>query len=204
MAFGSPDNCRLGDLGLIAAGNGSSTSGSSSSETQLRADCANSNSATNVSLWNSFKSPTQSQMMGGTNLDPEPEDDTFNVSDNDSDHTSDVDMDSPNTYAVGTYFMSRCWDQNTTFIQNTWDAVTVSGSIFSSHTISSSNRSPTTCRWTSTFQGNNTGTGSIYLRQTLDGSSAWKKFFGDDSSDDFMGRVTASYNRTSGGGNGEG
>ena len=65
VAFGSPDNCRLGDLGLIAAGNGSSTSGSSSSETQLRADCANSSSATNVSLWNSFKSPTQSQMMGG-------------------------------------------------------------------------------------------------------------------------------------------
>ena len=79
MAFGSPDNCRLSDLGLITAGNGSSNSASSSSQTALRANCANSNSATNVSVWNSFKSPTQTQMRGGTTLEDEPEDDTFNV-----------------------------------------------------------------------------------------------------------------------------
>ena len=204
MAFGNPDNCRLSDLGLITAGNGSSTSGSSTSQTALRANCANSSSATNVSIWNSFKSPTQTQMRSGTNLDDEPEDDIFNVTTSNSSHTSDVTMDSPSTYATGTYFMTRCWNLNTTFIQNTWDAVTVSGSIFSYHTISSSNRSPTTCRWTSTFQGNNTGSGSVYIRQTPDGSSAWKKFFGDDSSNDFMGRVTAGYQRSSGGGDGEG
>ena len=204
MAFGSPDNCRLSDLGLITAGNGSSTSGSSTSQTALRANCANSSSATNVSMWNSFKSPTQSQLMGGTNLDDEPEDDTFNVTTSNSSHTSDVTMDSPSTYGIGTYFMSRCWNLNTTFIQNTWEAVTASGSIFSYHTISSSNRTPTTCTWTSTFQGNNTGLGSVYIRQALDGSSAWKKFFGDDSSADFMGRVTASYSRSSGGGDCEG
>ena len=204
MAFGSPDNCKLSDLGLITAGNGSSTSGSSTSQTALRANCANSNSATNVSMWNSFKSPTQSQMMSGTTLDDEPEDDIFSVTTSNNNHTSDVTMDSPSTYTTGTYFMTRCWNLNTTFIQNTWDAITVSGSIFSYHTISSSNRSPTTCRWTSTFQGNNTGSGSVYIRQTLDGSSAWKKFFGDDSSNDFMGRVTAGYQRSSGGGDGEG
>ena len=203
MAFGSPDNCRLSDLGLITAGNGGNTSGSSTSQVALRANCANSSSAANVSLWNSFKSPTQTQMRSGTTLDDEPEDDTFNVTTSNSSHTGDVTMDAPDTYATGTYFMSRCWNQNTTFIQNTWEAVTASGSIFSFHTISSSNKSPTTCRWTSTFQGNNTGTGSVYIRQTLDGSSAWKKFFGEDSSDDFMGRVTASYQRLSGGGGGE-
>ena len=169
MAFGSPDHCRLSDLGLISAGNGSSTSGSSTSQTALRADCANSSSAAH---------------------------------DNDSSHSSSVTMDSPDTYAVGTYFMSRCWNQNTTFIQNTWDAVTASGTIFSYHTISSSNRSPTTCTWTSTFNGNNLGTGSVYILQSLDGSSAWKKFFGEESSDDFMGRVAASYNRTEAGGGG--
>ena len=203
MAFGSPDNCKLSDLGLITAGNGSSSSGSSTSQTALRANCANSNSATNVSMWNSFKSPTQSQMMGGTTLDDEPEDDIFSVTDNDSSHTSDVTMVSPSTYNPGTYFMSRCWNQNTTFIQNTWEAVTASGNIFSSHTISSSNRSPTTCKWTSTFNGNNTGNGSVYIRQTLDGTSAWKKFFGSDSGTDWMGRVTAGYQRLSGSGGGE-
>ena len=75
-------------------------------------------------------------------------------------------------------------------------AVTNAGSIFSYHTISSSGRTPLGCTWTSTFQGNNTGNGSVYIRQTLDGSSAWKKFFGEDSSDDFMGRVLASYYRS--------
>lgn len=203
MAFGTPDNCKLSDLGLITAGNGSNASGSSTSQTALRADCANSSTATNVSLWNSFKSPTQSQMMSGTTLDEEPEDDIFSVTTNDNSHTSSVTMDSPNTYGVGTYFMSRCWNQNTTFIQNTWEALTVSGSIFSSHSISSSNRSPTTCTWTSNFNGNNTGSGSIYIRQTLDGTSAWKKFFGSDSATDWMGRVTAGYQRLSGGGGGE-
>ena len=201
MAFGSPDNCRLSDLGLIAAGNGGNSSGSgTTANKKLRADCANSSSATNVGLWNSFKSPTQTQMRSGTTLDDEPEDDTFNVSTNTYSHSSDVTMDSPDTYTVGTYFMSRCWNQNTTFLQNTWDAVTASGSIFSSHTISSSNRTPLTCTWTSNFQGNNTGTGSVHILQSLDGVSAWKKFFGEDSSNDFMGRVTASYTRSSGGG----
>jgi len=203
VAFGNPDNCRLSDLGLITAGNGSSTSGSSTSQTALRANCANSSSATNVSIWDSFKSPNQTQMRSGTTLDDEPEDDIFNVTTSNSNHTSDVTMLSPSTYATGTYFMTRCWNLNTTFIQNTWEAVTASGSIFSNHSISSSNRSPTTCRWTSTFNGNNTGNGSVYIRQTLDGSSAWKKFFGEDSSNDFMGRVTAGYQRLSGG-DGEG
>ena len=68
MAFGSPDNCRRSDLALISAGNASSNSGSSTSQKRLRADCANSSSATNVGLWNSFKSPTQTQMRGGTTL----------------------------------------------------------------------------------------------------------------------------------------
>ena len=123
MAFGSPDNCRLSDLGLIAAGNGSSTSGSATSEKRLRADCANSSSATNVRLWDSFKSPTQSQMMSGTVLDDDPEDDTYEVDTNDSSVGGSVTTDSPSTYGIGTYFMSRCWNLNTTFIQNTWEAV---------------------------------------------------------------------------------
>ena len=89
MAFGNPDNCRLSDLGLITAGNGSSTSGSSTSQTALRANCANSSSATNVSIWNSFKSPTQTQMRSGTNLDDEPEDDEAELEDDDSESPTD-------------------------------------------------------------------------------------------------------------------
>ena len=201
MAFGSPDNCRLSDLGLIAAGNGSSTSGSATSEKRLRADCANSSSATNVRLWDSFKSPTQSQMMSGTVLDDDPEDDTYEVDTNDSSVGGSVTTDSPSTYGIGTYFMSRCWNLNTTFIQNTWEAVIATGSIFGSGTTTSETDLKTD--WSMSLQGNNTGTGSVYIRQTLDGSSAWKKFFGTDSGTDWMARVTASVNRTSGG-NGEG
>ena len=201
MAFGSPDNCRLSDLGLIAAGNGSSTSGSATSEKRLRADCANSSSATYVRLWDSFKSPTQSQMMSGTVLDDDPEDDTYEVDTNDSSVGGSVTTDSPSTYGIGTYFMSRCWNLNTTFIQNTWEAVIATGSIFGSGTTTS--ETDLTTDWSMSLQGNNTGTGSVYIRQTLDGSSAWKKFFGTDSGTDWMARVTASVNRTSGG-NGEG
>ena len=201
MAFGSPDNCRLSDLGLIAAGNGSSTSGSATSEKRIRADCANSSSATNVRLWDSFKSPTQSQMMSGTVLDDDPEDDTYEVDTNDSSVGGSVTTDSPSTYGIGTYFMSRCWNLNTTFIQNTWEAVIATGSIFGSGTTTS--ETDLTTDWSMSLQGNNTGTGSVYIRQTLDGSSAWKKFFGTDSGTDWMARVTASVNRTSGG-NGEG
>tara|TARA_R110000824_G_scaffold24238_4_gene85645 strand:- start:558 stop:1163 length:606 start_codon:yes stop_codon:yes gene_type:complete len=201
MAFGSSDNSKLSDLGLIVAGNGSSTSGSATSQKKLRADCANSSSAANVKLWDSFKSPTQSQMMGGTVLDDDPEDDTYEVDTNDSSVGGSVTTDSPSTYGIGTYFMSRCWNLNTTFIQNTWEAVIATGSIFGSGTTTS--ETDLTTDWSMSLQGNNTGTGSVYIRQTLDGSSAWKKFFGSDSGTDWMGRVTANVNRTSGG-NGEG
>ena len=201
MAFGSPDNCRLSDLGLIAAGNGGNTSGSATSQKKLRADCANSSSATNVGLWSSFSSPNQSQMMSGTVLDDDPEDDTYEVDTNDSSVGGSVTTDSPSTYGIGTYFMSRCWNLNTTFIQNTWEAVIATGSIFQSGT--TTNETAVATDWSMSLQGNNTGTGSVYIRQTLDGSSAWKKFFGLDSGTDWMGRVTANVNRTSGG-NGEG
>tara|TARA_R110000751_G_scaffold268727_2_gene368441 strand:- start:256 stop:864 length:609 start_codon:yes stop_codon:yes gene_type:complete len=200
MAFGSPDNCRLSDLGLIAAGSGSSTSGSATSQKKLRADCANSSSATNVRLWGSFSSPDQSQMMSGTVLDDDPEDYTYEVDTNDSSVGGSVTTDSPSTYGIGTYFMSRCWNLNTTFIQNTWEAVIATGSIFGSGT--TTNETAVTTDWSMSLQGNNTGTGSVYIRQTLDGSSAWKKFFGLDSGTDWMGRVTANVNRTSSGGGG--
>ena len=193
MAFGFPDNCRLSDLGLITAGNAGSTSGSSSTQTSLRG-CTGSGSATNVSLWNSFKSPTQTQMRSGTSLDDEPEDDTFNVSTYNSSHTSSVSMTSPSNYTTGTYFMSRCWNLNSSFIQGTWDVQLASGSIFSY--FSTSNNQPLETNYTVNFQGNNTGIASVHILQSLDGSSAWKKFFGSDSGNDFMGRVTASYNRT--------
>tara|TARA_R110002020_G_C16272539_1_gene771214 strand:- start:21 stop:629 length:609 start_codon:yes stop_codon:yes gene_type:complete len=196
VAFGSPDNCRLSDLALISAGNASSNSGSSTSQKRLRADCANSSSATNVGLWNSFKSPTQTQMRGGTTLDDEPEDDTFNVDTGDNNHTSAVTMDSPSNYSTGTYFMSRCWNLNSSFLSGTWEAAVNTGSIFQGSFGTTASETPLTTNYTVTFQGNNTGNGSVYIRQSLDGTSAWKKFFGEDSNDDYMGRVLASYSRT--------
>ena len=48
MAWNNASDVRLSDLGLITAGNGSNTS-ASTSETQLRADCAN--SGTNLSYF---------------------------------------------------------------------------------------------------------------------------------------------------------
>ena len=49
MSFGNPSNNRLGILGSLCS------SGGVGSQTTLRAGCANSGSATNVRLWDSFK-----------------------------------------------------------------------------------------------------------------------------------------------------
>ena len=49
MAFSSASNCKLSDLGLIVTGYGSQTGGSTTA-TSLRANCANSGSATNVKM----------------------------------------------------------------------------------------------------------------------------------------------------------
>ena len=49
MAFGNPSNNSLSTLGSLCS------SGGGGSETTLRAGCANSSSATNVALWDSFK-----------------------------------------------------------------------------------------------------------------------------------------------------
>ena len=70
MSFGSPSNNRLGILGSLCS------SGGVGSQTILRAGCANSGSATNVRLWDSFKasgtidlSPATGTSESGENFD---------------------------------------------------------------------------------------------------------------------------------------
>ena len=70
MSFGSPSNNRLGILGSLCS------SGGVGSQTTLRAGCANSGSATNVRLWDSFKasgtvalSPTSGTSAEGEDFD---------------------------------------------------------------------------------------------------------------------------------------
>ena len=70
MAFGNPSNNSLSTLGSLCS------SGGGGSQTILRAGCANSTSATNVALWDSFKasgtvalSPTSGTSEEGENFD---------------------------------------------------------------------------------------------------------------------------------------
>ena len=70
MSFGNPSNNSLSTLGSICS------SGGGGSETILRAGCANSTSATNVALWDSFKaggtidlSPATGTSEEGENFD---------------------------------------------------------------------------------------------------------------------------------------
>ena len=70
MAFGNPSNNSLSTLGSLCS------SGGGGSETTLRAGCANSGSATDVALWDSFKasgtvalSPTSGTSEEGENFD---------------------------------------------------------------------------------------------------------------------------------------
>tara|TARA_R100001530_G_scaffold46448_1_gene34946 strand:- start:187 stop:801 length:615 start_codon:yes stop_codon:yes gene_type:complete len=202
MAFGVADNCSLGDLGAITSGSPEATS-TPTSEVALAADCADySPNGGNISLWASFKCPTQSQMMSGVVIDSEPEDDSFNVSNSTSYLDDAVTMDSPSTYSVGSKFMSRCWNSlNSTWIGNRWDGFDVGGNNVISY-VTTSNTEPLSSDFRIGFNGNNTGIDSCYIRQSLSGNSAWRRFFGSDSATDWMGRVTVNINRQSGGGGG--
>ena len=70
MSFGNPSNNSLSTLGSLCS------SGGGGSQTILRAGCANSTSATNVALWDSFKasgtvalSPTSGTATEGEDFD---------------------------------------------------------------------------------------------------------------------------------------
>ena len=203
MAFGAADNCSLGDLGAITSGSPEATS-TPTSEIALGDDCAGyTPNGGNISLWASFKCPTQSQMVSGTTIESEPEDDAFSVTTFDQSISDGVLMDSPSTYSVGSKFMSKCWNPsaNQTWIGNRWDGEDTGGNNVISY-VTTSNTEPLSSDFTIGFNGNNTGVDSAYIRQSLTGNSAWRRFFGNDSSDDYMGRVTVNINRTSGGGGG--
>lgn len=133
MAWGStpPDNSAaptLGTLGGIVAGNGHATS-KPTSQVSLRADSANSSSATNVSLWASFKGGSASLSPDDDSYDPESVNGSY-ISYSCS-HSS-----------TGTYFVSRVLDTNNTGFGNMWNLHKNSGD----DTITLSNQTKTTTR----------------------------------------------------------
>ena len=80
MSFGNPSNNRLGILGSLCS------SGGVGSQTTLRAGCANSGSATNVRLWDSFKAsgtltvnPTSGSATENDDFDVEQSEDTLTI-----------------------------------------------------------------------------------------------------------------------------
>jgi len=109
MAWGSLDSGAapsLARLGRITSGNGHATS-LLTSQVSLRSDCADSSSATNVRIWDSFKG-------GSTSMTP----------DNEQWDAEEVEGETE-TYTVthsgtGTFFISRVLDTNNTGFGNMW------------------------------------------------------------------------------------
>jgi hypothetical protein len=115
-------------LGGIVAGNGHTTS-KPTSQVSLRGDSANSSSATNVSLFASFKG-------GNTSLTPE--DDSYDAESMDGTYLSY----SCSHSSTGTYFVSRVLDTNNTAFANMWNLYKHAGD----DNISLSNQTKTTTR----------------------------------------------------------
>ena len=160
MAWNNASDVRLSDLGLITAGNGSNTS-ASTSETQLRADCANSGSATNVRLWDSFKPGTADISFSGTG-----------VSDTDWTFSANTTVTATMGYSSsGTYFSSRVTGQNS-WLYTKWEANRTSGN----DTSSWSSRSATQAVMNHAL-GGTASTDFWTIRQVVPSGTAFERFY---------------------------
>ena len=137
MAFSSASNCKLSDLGLIVTGYGSQTGGSTTA-TSLRANCANSGSATNVKMWASF-APNSRNMT----FSPTPTSNAFVFGAN-TQITATMAYSSP-----GTYYQSRVMTPNTSWLGSKWQDDRTSGD----DTTSNFTRTSTTFSWLHTLGG---------------------------------------------------
>ena len=188
MAFSSALNCKLSDLGLIVDGDGDQLSGSTT-QTSLRADCANSNSATDVKMWASF-APNARDIT----FSPTPTDNAFVLSD-DTQITATMAYASP-----GTYYQSRVMTPNTSWLGSKWQDDRTSGD----DTTSNFTRTSTTFSWLHTLGG--AGTVDFWdISQVVPSNTAFERFYCDASSNQtiWTERIDV-YDTSGGGGNGGG
>ena len=185
MAFSSASNSKLSDLGLVTSGSGSQTGGSTS-QTKLRADCANSGSATNVKMWGSFV-PNSRDMT----FSPVPTSNAFTLGTN-TYITATMAYSSP-----GTYYQSRVMDTNTSWLGSKWQDNRTSGN----DSTSSFTRTSTTFRWLHTL-GAGGGTDFWTISQVVPSGTAFERFFCDASGSQTILTESITVYDTSGGGGG--
>ena len=185
MAFSSASNCKLSDLGLIVTGYGSQTGGSTTA-TSLRANCANSGSATNVKMWASF-APNSRDMT----FSPTPTSNAFTFSSN-TYITATMAYSSP-----GTYYQSRVMDTNTSWLGSKWSETRTSGN----DTTSNFTRTSTTYRWLHTLVSP-AGTDFWTISQVVPSGTAFERFFCSASGSQTILSENITVYDTSGGGGG--
>ena len=160
MAFNSPVNCKMSDLGMCVAGTGSST-GTSTAQKSLRGDLAG-GSSSNVKLWDSFK-PGSRDLTFDPSAAP-----TFQQ------NSSGNDMEATMVYSSsGTYWASRVL-ANSGWLNVKWQANRDSGN----DTATYGTRTATTFEW-----GHNMGSPSQTdfwtIVQVIPSGSAMERFFCD-------------------------
>ena len=189
MAFSSPSNCKLSDLGLIVDGDGDQLSGSTT-QTSLRADCANSGSATNVKMWASF-APNSRDMT----FSPTPTSNAFTLSSN-TQITATMSYSSP-----GTYYQSRVMTPNTSWLGSKWQDDRTSGN----DSTSNFTRTSTTFSWLHTLGTVGGATTDFWvISQVVPSSTAFERFFCDASGSQTILSESITIYDTSGGGGGGG
>ena len=184
MAFSSASNCKLSDLGLIAAGSGNQTGGSTTA-TSLRADCANSGSATNVKMWASFAPNARDIVFNPTGT---ANSFVFN--------SSPVTMTATMTYASpGTFYQDRVMTPNTGWLGTKWSDTRTSGN----DTTSNYTRTSTTYRWLHNL-GSPASTDFWVIKQVVPSGTAFERFYCDDSGNQTILSETITVYDTGGGG----
>jgi len=183
VAFSSASNCKLSDLGLIVDGDGDQTSGSTS-QTSLRADCADSSSATNVRMWNSF-APNARDMT----FSPVPTSNAFTFA-------ADTYITATMAYASpGTFYQSRVMNTNTSWLGSKWSETQTSGN----DTTSNYTRTSTTYRWLHNL-GSPASTDVWVIKQVVPSGTAFERFYCDDSGNQTILSETITVYDTGGGG----
>jgi|ETNvirnome_2_130_1030620.scaffolds.fasta_scaffold01399_1 hypothetical protein len=187
MAFAVVSDCKLSDLRKITDGSGYDASGSTS-ETKLRANCANSSSATNVKMTVSFWPGTRTLTIAG----PGRVNDAFFV----LPHSSTSTLTGTLTWSGGgTYFASRCLNQNSSNLGSKWQlnnsgTSTASASLSGNDSISWSNGNGTaTSQSFSVTPGSPAGTDFMEMMQVVEANNCWERFYCNTSGGSAAGNV---------------
>ena len=175
MAFAVASNLKLSDLRNITDGNGYNASGSTS-QTKLRADCANSSSATNVKMKDSFFPGSRTLTIAG----PGRSNDAFFV----LPHSSTSTLTGTLTWGTaGTFFISRCLNLNSSLLGNKWQlensgTSTAGSSLSGNDSISWTNGNGTaTSQVFSVTPGDPAGTDFMEMKQVVQANNSWERFY---------------------------